>query len=417
MLRVLSETCINIESLYLKDCRGISTPSIACFLQRTTQLTLLDLAGLDSVKNSTLQVIGQCLPHLEKLNLSWCKNISGEGIQLLVTDGGQCHSLTLLNLNGVPLIDEITVGHLVDHSPNLRQLSLASCSSLTDAAFARLLLPSTLGYCRLSRLNVSNCTRLSDHSLRQLALHGGDQLTHLELAGCNRLTDSGFTFLAIRLRSLIYLDLEDVTQITSLTIKALANNQPHLKRLCLSNCIHIGDEAIEFLLLHGVCTTLEYLELDECGISDAFLDTMATFLANQQKTRAFTLQQSSSTDSGFIEATFGSSTCSSERQGRSSCSINNDVQPRVLTIRVLDCSNISETGIRSAMNKAAPYLIIKSFYSWRDENDPSYQQEQQHQHQHRTSRHISTGRTLGGGGMNRNVRHSNGHPSSGCIIL
>jgi hypothetical protein len=227
--------------------------------------------------------------------------------------------------------------------------------------------------------------------------------------------------LAIRLRSLVYLDLEDVIQITSLTIKALANNQPHLKRLCLSNCAHIGDEAIEFLLLHGVCTTLDYLELDECGISDAFLDTIATSLVDQQKTRAFTLQQSSSTDSGFTEATFSSSACNHERQTRSSCSINNDVQPRVLTITVLDCGNISETGIRSAVNKAAPFLIIKSFYSWRDDNDPTHHQEQQQQqHQHLAIRHLSTGRTIGGGGggMNRNPQHSNRHSSpSGCIIL
>ncbi|KAI8333957.1 hypothetical protein BC941DRAFT_108617 [Chlamydoabsidia padenii] len=440
MLRVLSEYCINVESLHLKDCRRISTPSIACFLQHATRLTLLDLSGLDSVKNSTLQVIGQYLPFLEKLNLSWCKNITGQGLQQLVMDGGQCHSLTLLKLNGVALIDETTLGHLADHSPKLRQLSLASCPGLTDAALGRLLSPTT--ECRLTHLNLTNCSRLTDRALQHLALHGGDQLAHLELAGCNRLTDTGFAFMALRLRSLVYLDLEDVIQITSITVRALANNQPHLKRLCLSNCTHIDDDAAQYLLLHGVCTTLEYLELDDCGITDAFLDTLATFLVDQHqkkqqqqhKTRLFTLQQSSSTDSGFTETYLSSSPLSTSSlfgSNKSNPSIHHtqggeldeeeedkEEEPRRLTIRVLDCGNISESGIRSAMDKAHPFLVIKSFYTWRDENDDPQQQEQQQpvdtRQQQQQHSHPSTGRNLADGHRNQMT----GQPSSlGCIIL
>ncbi|KAI8329310.1 hypothetical protein BC941DRAFT_443199 [Chlamydoabsidia padenii] len=498
MLRVLSEHCVNVESLYLKDCRKISTPSLACFLQNATSLTLLDLSGLECVKNSTLKVIGQSLPHLEKLNLSWCKNITGEGIQQLVYNGGKCHSIEILKLNGAGLMDEMTMGILASHLPKLRQLSLASCTTLTDAAFAHLLKSSQQQW---THLNISNCSRLNDRSLKQLALHGGNQLTHLELAGCHAFTDTGMTFLAARLHSLVYLDLEDLIQLTGITIKALANNQPNLKRLCLSNCSHIDDEAILHLVLNGVCRYLDHLELDGCTITDNCLDAIATYLVNQYQERQRKRQryednrQSASLDLGssadvIYAGALSMSTSSSSFMPSPSITVttptsintresmvmivdgdgsspalcnqdgydnsrrnsndsddtiagsegyqynkdddnnddnNNNIQPtRTMTMEVLDCGDISEAGVRSALTKAGPFLDIKSFYSWRDgqwyddntNSAPRSHSEtrRQRQHHHQHQQYPSAVRHRNGGRHNRHLTAGQSH-SSGCVIL
>ncbi|SAM01828.1 hypothetical protein [Absidia glauca] len=431
MLRVLSEHCVNVESLYLKDCRKISTPSLACFLQRATSLTLLDLSGLECVKNSTLKIIGQSLPYLEKLNLSWCKNITGEGIQHLVYHGGKCHSIEILKLNGAGLMDETTMGILALYSPKLRQLSLASCITLTDPAFARLLQSPVK---RWTHLNLSNCSRLSDRSLKQLALNGGDQLTHLELAGCHALTDTGLTFLAPRLRSLVHLDLEDLSHITSATIKALANNQPNLKRLCLSNCSLIDDDAILHLILHGICTKLDHLELDGCAITDTCLDTIATFLVDHERIRLEHSQElndvihaplstSPSTSSSFTPSSISSSGISSISStlhsfDLSSAPIGSTALhqetlaascQRSMTIELLDCGDVSESGVRSALAKAGPFLDIKSFYSWRDGQWHDHAAPLRSSTRHPSSvvrrRHDHNNRTLTAG------------QSSGCLIL
>lgn len=427
MLRVLSEHCVNVESLYLKDCRKISTPSLACFLQRATSLSLLDLSGLECVKNSTLKIIGQSLPFLEKLNLSWCKNITGEGIQHLVCHGGKCHSIEVLKLNGAGLMDETTMDILASYSPKLRQLSLASCITLTDPAFARLLQSPVKQW---THLNLSNCSRLSDRSLKQLALSGSNQLTHLELAGCHTLTDSSLTFLAPRLQSLVHLDLEDLSLITSATVKALANNQPNLKRLCLSNCSLIDDEAILHLVLHGICTKLDHLELDGCAITDTCLDTIATFLVDHERKRlehslelsdvihaplstspsASSISSSSIRSSSFaLHATDSSSTAIGSTALQQEILAHQPSCQRSMTIELLDCGDVSESGVRLALAKAGPFLDIKSFYSWRDgqwhDHAAPLRSDTRHPPSVVRRRH------------DHNNRHLTAGQSSGCLIL
>ncbi|KAI8099049.1 uncharacterized protein BX664DRAFT_377174 [Halteromyces radiatus] len=399
MLRVLADYCSNIQALYLKDCRGLSTPSISFFLQRVTRLTLLDLSGLETVKNSTLQIIGQSLPLLEKLNLSWCRNITGQGIQQLVDNGGKCHSLQVLKLNGCAMMDEDTMRILAYHLPRLRQLSLASCISLTDTALSYFFLPSSAPF--LSHLNVSNCSRLTDRSLRHFVLPGS--LTHLELAGCTSMTDAGFLFLSPRLQTLIHLDLEDILHITDDTVKALARHQPLLQHLCLSNCANIDDEAILFLVIHGVCRQLNHLELDGCAITDHCLNTIATHLLELHEQQQKKVQTSSLLDSKYSD--------------KDDDKVDN-YQRRVLTIEVLDCGNVSELGVRTALVKAPSLLNIKSFYSWRDEqryNNDSMDNTDQYLDTRRL--HSSIGRLRGDDDTGRRQFAAGQSHSSGCVIL
>lgn len=314
-LRTLSNYCPNIHNLQLRDCRSLSTHSIACFLHTATQLQALDLSCLDTVTNTTLHSVAQ-LPSLERLNLAWCRNISGAGLQAVARS---CIHLTFLNLNGCPQLDETTMATLGHSLTHIQQLSVASCTSLTDQALLSFL-QNELAH--LSHLNVSQCARLSDASLRHIALYC-TQLSKLELAGCVLLTDQGFCFLAPRVTSLVHLDLEDLQQISGTTVKALANHEPCLQHLSLANCTHIADDAIIHLVLYGVCRQLARLELDNSMITDRALHIIAMFLARQS-------------------------------------------QIKKLHIQVLDCANVFEEGVKSAMATAGSVLSIKSFYTWQE---------------------------------------------------
>ncbi|KAI9019258.1 hypothetical protein CLU79DRAFT_759400 [Phycomyces nitens] len=324
-LRSLAVACPNIQVVYLKDCRNVSTASIGFFLQNTPSVCVLDLSGLDSVSDGILQIIGSHLPTLEKLNVGWCRKISGKGIPA-IAEG--CTMLRHLKLNGCTNLDDRAMQSLGE-LPNLTHLCLSSCVSLNDTLLLKFLSRSTAP---LTRLNLSSCARLSDTSLCNLALHS-TKLTHLELSGCTLLTDHGFCFLAPRITGLVHLDLEDIQQITALTVKSLANHQPNLSHLCLSNCTQIADDAITHLVLHGVCHNLSHLELDNCIVTDTILQTIAGHLT----------QQKPSTDSNFSFQ-------------------DTNAAERNFNVEVLDCSNITETGVRTALAKAGPLLTIKSFY-------------------------------------------------------
>ncbi|KAL1932096.1 hypothetical protein VTP01DRAFT_9152 [Rhizomucor pusillus] len=416
-LRTLSDHCPNIQVLQLKDCRGLSTASITCFLEKAHHLRSLDLSGLDSIKNMTLQMVGQ-LTLLEKLNLGWCRNITGHGM-LAVAAG--CRRLRYLKLNGCPQLEEPTLKALGEGLPELRQLCLASCTTLNDAALSAFLKTTRAP---LSHLNLTNCAHLSDASLRHIAQHC-THLSHLDLAGCVSLTDQGFSYLSPRLRTLEHLDLEDLQQITGVTVRALAAHQTRLRRLCLSNCTRIADDAVIYLVKDGVCKQLRHLELDNCTITDNVLDTIATMLAQQQQQHEETFSSSSPTNSFDSNFSFFSAS--------TSCLMNVQ-QRRRLSVEVLDCSNITEYGVRSALRKAGPLLQIKSFYSWRsdyaddddDDDDEFHEASQRHHHQHQSpspsalTRHRSPRRRYNTVGRQRRRREIVGgqpHAAANCIIL
>ncbi|CAO3659542.1 unnamed protein product [Rhizopus stolonifer] len=331
-LRTLSEHCPNIQVMNIKDCRNLSAASITCFLQQAQHLRVLDVSGLDTIKNSTLAVT--LLSKLEKINLSWCKNISGQGLVPLISS---CVNLRYLRLNGCPQLDDATMEVFGRSMPNLAYLSLSACTGLTDTALLSFLCESSTQ--ALRHLNLSNCARLTDATLRYLAQYS-PHLTHLELSGCVLMTDQGFCYLSSRIKTLKHLDLEDLQQITGITVRSMANHQTDLERLSLSNCTQITDDAISHLVLHGVCHKLQHLELDNCTVTDEILNTIAVYLQQQQKNAV-------SADSGI--------SLFSQKE-----------QTRQIKIEVLDCSNITESGVRKALAKASPMLTIKSFYSFQE---------------------------------------------------
>ncbi|ORX44020.1 RNI-like protein [Hesseltinella vesiculosa] len=367
MLRALSDYCHHVEDLNLQDCRGLSTASLARFLSRATRMRSLNLSGLESVKDTTLHIIGQSQPLLTRLNVSWCRNITGRGIQALLDmvaavlsastplPGRGCCRLQVLKMNGCALVNQHTLMTLAIFLPDLQQLSLAACSDrplhtlwLDKSAASLYTSLHTAFDSLLTHINLSNCTRLSNAALQQLVDYC-PAITHLELAGCTYLSDEAYMHLAPRLPALTHLDIEGNVSITNQTVRALANHTVHLQHVCLSNCVLINDEAVLYLVLHGQCRhVLQSLELGFTAITDHCLDTIASVLVDQHQ------QQKQSLASAFSSS-------------------DATLMPPIafhrphLTLEVLDCAHVTEAGVRKALAKAAPFLTIKNFYSWRDE--------------------------------------------------
>jgi hypothetical protein len=406
--------------LIIKDCRGLSTASISYFLQHAKQLRVLDVSGLDTVKSSTLLTTN--LDKLEKLNMSWCRNITGPGILAVV----QSSSVTLsyLKLNGCSQLDDSIMNKLGLYLPHITHFSLAACTSLTDTGLLAFLQSHALtaSQSRLTHLNLSSCARLSDSSLRHLAQYT-KQLTHLELAGCVLMTDQGFTYLAPRLQNLVHLDLEDLQHITGTTIQSIANHQPRLRRLCLSNCTQIAAEAIEHLVLQGSCNQLHHLELDNCTITDQVLDTIANYL-QQQRLKSQQLKRApvASTTMSSVDSSI------SFFSSQMAPSLLNDplssCEDRNIRIEVLDCANITESGVREALIKGSPMLTIKSFYSFQEEDDNEVTSDEQavdniHRY-HRGRTNGSVRYSTLSSNTRRRVSHGAAgqhHPTGSCIIL
>lgn len=361
--------------LNIKDCRGVSSASLGYFLQHAANLKELNVAGLDTVKSSSL-AHATC-SQLERLDMSWCRNITGSGILSLVKQSSS--TLSYLKINGCPHLDDDTMALLGSSLPNLTHLSMAACTNLTDTALASYLQSSSKH--KLTHLNLSSCSRLTDASLLNLALYTTQHIQRLELAGCVLMTDQGFCHLFARVRTFVHLDLEDVHQITTATVRSIANHQPRLQRLCLSSCTQVSDDDVVYLVNN--CHQLQHLELDNCTITDQVLALIAHHVQQLQQR---------------LE--------------------------RKLSMEVLDCSNVTEVGIRKALAKASPFLSIKSFYSFQEEEqqqaeDALNNDEHALDNIHRQHGLGISGRysALNSSRHRREGAHNNAHASANCIIL
>lgn len=339
-------------------------------IQHTKELQKLDMSCLDTVKPSTFSANNCHFSQLEKLNLSWCKNMTGPGLLPIFASCSQ--SLRYLNLNGCRQLDDDIMAAMGTQLTQLTHLSLISCHSVTDTGLLNFVKNSSS---QLTHMNLSNCTRLTDTALRYLANYA-TSITHLDLAGCVLMTDEGIQQLSSRLVLLTHLDLEDLHHLTNASIASIAQYQTKLQRLCLSNCVHVSDDAITHLILQGRCRQLQHIELDNCSITDVVLDTIANY---------------------FLK--------------------NKDSEERKLHIEVLDCSHVTETGVKDALHKASPKLSIKSFYSFQyntttDESDSI-------QHQFQSSRYTTVSSSRGRRGRTTSNNHGiqQNEVATSCIIL
>lgn len=385
-----------MEVLQLKDCRTVSTPSIACFVNQANRLQVLDISGLDSIKNHTLHAVASSCPLLRKLNVAWCRNIDSDGI-LAIAQG--CKRLEYLKMNGCSQLDDITMTAIGENLIDLNRLCLASCNDIKDSALLSFLATS---HGKLTHLNLSNCSKLTDAIARSIT-ENCPLLTHLELACCSLFTDDGLTYLVSHLSGLVNLDLEDLFQITDASVREIAVHQKYLRRLCLSGCVQVTDSAIIHLILEAGCSdTLEQLELDNCSlITDRALTTIANHLAT--KDLSDTLSPSLDNNSLFSsslplrQGTMSSCLTSSSDE---SLDYTLERKKRSLSVEVLDCNNITESGVRSALDQAAPLLQIKSFYSWNDNRRRAQAEAETN----------DTPNTVDFGGMRVNVRRVRYYP-------
>jgi Leucine-rich repeat (LRR) protein len=185
------ETLVNIQALYLNNCRKLSRASLLHYIPYLTSLRHLELIDVPGVSDECLRSLST-MPVLRHLDLSGCTAITDTGILALSSLTSLCHVVVY------------------------------ACVALTDSSLLAL---SQLT--QLSHLDVSDCHHMSDGGLVHLASLG--RLRHLDVSGCNALTDLGISSL-VCLTTLTSLDVSFCPLLTTHGIHSL-NSLPRLREL------------------------------------------------------------------------------------------------------------------------------------------------------------------------------------------
>ncbi|KAJ2078027.1 hypothetical protein H4R24_004763 [Coemansia sp. RSA 988] len=158
---------------------------------------------------------------LRQLDLRFCKGVRNYSLQRLAP---KLAPLTVLNLAG-GLRTDITIAKLSQHMYQLRRISLAWTSNLTDFGVSELVQRCKMIEC----LDLTYCTQLEDTSMFSIA-HSLHNLTALSVAYCAGITDIGVREVATACPRLRVLNVAKCLRVTDRVRKSL--EQQHVVAEC-----------------------------------------------------------------------------------------------------------------------------------------------------------------------------------------
>ena len=198
-----------------------------------------------------------------------------------------CHQLLEIDVHECKLLDDDSITSLIKKGRHLRELRLAHCSRISDAAFLRL--PGDAIFDSLRILDLTDCGEIQDSGIQQIvaaaprlrnlvlakcrfltdrAVHAitrlGKNLHYIHLGHCSRITDVGVQQLVKHCNRIRYIDLACCQKLTDSSVQQLST-LPKLKRIGLVKCGSITDKSIFALSKpkpagHGGPFTLSSLE-------------------------------------------------------------------------------------------------------------------------------------------------------------
>lgn len=176
-------------------------------------------------------------PNILEIDLHHCRLIGNEPVTALISFG---QSLRELRLADCELISDAAFTSLPPGATyeHLRILDLTSCGRLTDRAIERIIDVAP----RLRNLVLAKCKNITDVAVNAISKLGKN-LHYVHLGHCNHITDEAVIKLVQCCNRIRYIDLGCCVKLTDVSVTKLAT-LPKLKRIGLVKCNMITDESV-----------------------------------------------------------------------------------------------------------------------------------------------------------------------------
>ncbi|CAL8358286.1 unnamed protein product [Lota lota] len=199
-------------------------------------LRRLHAAECPRMTNACLESVAT-LKNLHYLDISHCNKVSDVGVRFL-TEGPSAAKLRELNLSHCSRIRDISVMRIAQKFLKPFHLNLSHCSSLTNCCLE------CLTGSKVCSLDLSGCS-IKDQGLGALE---GVCLKKLVLSQCVHITDAGIEKLLKRLSDLEHLDVSHCVSLSDQAIKALSFYCRALVSLRIAGCPKMTDMAVQYLI-------------------------------------------------------------------------------------------------------------------------------------------------------------------------
>ncbi|EME48838.1 hypothetical protein DOTSEDRAFT_67782 [Dothistroma septosporum NZE10] len=340
----LTDACKNLENFSLEGC-PIDRNSIHNFLHNGSRLVHINLSGLAGASDAGMKIISERCPQVEVLNVSWCNNVTTQGLKKVIKG---CSKLRDLRVGEIRGWDDLDVMHEMFKRNTLERLVLMNCDTLTDDSLAALIegIDSEIDYLTgrpivpprtFKHLDLTRCRNISDQGLRTL-VNNIPNIEGLQLSKLGGVSDATLTDLLPTTPMLTHLDLEELEDLSNTVLQALANSPcaRRLRHLSVSYCENMGDAGMLSIL--RTCTALRSLEMDNTRIGDLVL-AEATAMVRQRTPRATFPGVSIQPAKPLFKPVVG------------------------LKLVAYDCQNVTWTGVREVLSRNSDMMISRHTHS------------------------------------------------------
>ncbi|CAL9771710.1 unnamed protein product [Musa acuminata subsp. burmannicoides] len=186
-------SCVSLRSLTIHDCPGVTDASLQAVGKICPQLQNVDLSGQIGVTDASLiPLIGNSKAGFVEVNLSNCVNVTDALVAMLVKSHGG--TLKVFNLDGCKHITDRSLLAIADGCSELDNLDLSSCS-ISDYGVAVLASARQLN---LRILSLASCSKVTQKSLPFLG-NMGSSMVGLNLQHCRLISTYGIGLLEEKL--------------------------------------------------------------------------------------------------------------------------------------------------------------------------------------------------------------------------
>lgn len=175
----------------------------------------IDLHACRQISSASVTALLSQLPSLRELRLAHCSDV-GDAAFLDIPQSMVFDNLRILDLTACEQVGDLAIQRIIPATPRLRNLVLAKCRHITDQSIKAI---ATLGK-NLHYIHLGHCTNLTDQGVIDL-VKACNRIRYIDLACCNRLTDRSVQDLA-QLPKLRRIGLVKCQNLTDRSIFALA---------------------------------------------------------------------------------------------------------------------------------------------------------------------------------------------------
>uniref|UniRef100_A0A665TK41 F-box and leucine-rich repeat protein 13 n=1 Tax=Echeneis naucrates TaxID=173247 RepID=A0A665TK41_ECHNA len=229
---------------------------------------LLHAADCPRVTDTTLTLVST-LKNLQYLDISLCNKVSDVGIKYL-TEGSSVTKLLELNISHCNITD-ISVMRIAQRMCKMRRLNLSHCKRLTDMSL------DWLSGSSISSLDISGCNIQDQVLFGCLFLHlhrrkvtFGQKLCktvrdleHVDVSHCVALSDSAIRAISFYCTGLVTLWMPGCLKITDMAVQYLTSGSRYLQELDVSGCVLLTDRTLQ--LLERICPPLRSISMACCS--------------------------------------------------------------------------------------------------------------------------------------------------------